>query len=289
MTIRHIVLSGGAYNGMCILGALEHLNTNKFYDINDIVTIYGTSAGALIGALLCLNIDWQILLNYVIDRPWDKVITFTPDMLFKMITAKGLLDNTFIKAILTKLLVAKNLSEDITLKQLYDLSKIKLAAFAIDVNTFEVVELSYESHPSMKLIDAMYITCSIPFIFQPSYLDNACLIDGGTICNYPVDRCIEYGASSDEILGIQLKAQKGKSSQIQKETNIFNFGYTIFHKLARIARTQPKNSIANCVLIPCESTNIRKALEIIKDREMRESYIKKGRECAQLFLSYKKS
>ena len=36
MTIRHIVLSGGAYNGMCILGALEHLNTNKFYDIRHI-------------------------------------------------------------------------------------------------------------------------------------------------------------------------------------------------------------------------------------------------------------
>ena len=36
MTIKNIVLSGGAYKGFYTIGALKYLSENNFYNINDI-------------------------------------------------------------------------------------------------------------------------------------------------------------------------------------------------------------------------------------------------------------
>ena len=59
MTIKNIVLSGGAYKGFYTIGALKYLSENNFYNINDIEKMYGTSVGSLLGALLCLKLNWK--------------------------------------------------------------------------------------------------------------------------------------------------------------------------------------------------------------------------------------
>ena len=60
MTINHIVIAGGAYNGIYIIGVFKKLIENKFFNIKQIKTIYATSVGGLIGTLLCLQEDWDI-------------------------------------------------------------------------------------------------------------------------------------------------------------------------------------------------------------------------------------
>ncbi len=72
--IKHIVISGGAASGVSMISILKNLNDNKFYDIKNIETIWGTSAGSLISILLALNIDWDSVYTYIIDRPWDKIL-----------------------------------------------------------------------------------------------------------------------------------------------------------------------------------------------------------------------
>ena len=52
MTIKHLVLSGGAYKGFYTIGALKYLNDNKFYNLENIETMYGTSVGGLVAAIL---------------------------------------------------------------------------------------------------------------------------------------------------------------------------------------------------------------------------------------------
>ena len=85
MTIKNIVMAGGAYNGLYIIGALKYLIENNFFDINNIETIYGTSVGGFIGILLCLKIEWSIILNYILERPWNRDLSFSADMMFNMI------------------------------------------------------------------------------------------------------------------------------------------------------------------------------------------------------------
>jgi len=287
MTIKHIVMAGGAYNGIYIIGALKHLIEKSFFDIANIKTIYGTSVGGFVGILLCLKIEWTTIIDYILERPWDRDLSFSADMMFNMIPKKGILDSSYMKIFFANLLKAKNLDEEITLKEFFEFSKIKLILFAVDVNTFKVIRISHESHPTLKLIEAVFITCSMPFVFQPTFLNNTYLVDGGVLCNYPLDHCIEDGAEKDEIMGIQFSLNKDTRKYIDESTNIVYYGYYMFDKLIGVARKPPNNKIKNEIIIPCDRINIPRAVEIVKEREMRNNYIKKGEECAKLFLTYR--
>ena len=55
--IKHLVISGGSYNGIKLYGALHELAKKQFYNINNIESIYCTSVGSLIGTMLSLKIE----------------------------------------------------------------------------------------------------------------------------------------------------------------------------------------------------------------------------------------
>jgi len=280
-------MCGGAYNGIYTIGALDHLIKKKFFDIENIETIYGISVGGFVGVLLCLKIDWNTIVEYIVERPWNKDLIFSADMMFNMISNKGILDSSYIDIFFKNLLNAKNLSVEITLSEFYEYSKIQLFLFATDVNTFEIIKISHISHPDLKLTDAIFITCSIPFIFQPTFLNNTYLVDGGVLCNYPLDYCIEDGADKEEILGIQFNMKKDITRRINQSTNIMYYSYYIFDKLIGVARKLPIITISNEVIIQCDPINIPTAVKIINNKDVRVRYIKKGVEYAELFMSYK--
>ncbi len=52
MTIKHLVISGGGPTLFRTLGALQHLQETTFWKIDEIESIYGTSAGAIVAVLL---------------------------------------------------------------------------------------------------------------------------------------------------------------------------------------------------------------------------------------------
>ena len=57
MTIKNLVISGGGPIMVQVLGAIQHLEKNNFVDLKNIETIYGTSAGAIVGILICLKYE----------------------------------------------------------------------------------------------------------------------------------------------------------------------------------------------------------------------------------------
>ena len=59
MTIKNLVLSGGAYKGFYTIGALKYLSKVDFYKIENIEKIYGTSVGSFISAVLCLKLNFD--------------------------------------------------------------------------------------------------------------------------------------------------------------------------------------------------------------------------------------
>ena len=95
--IKHIVLAAGAYKGLYILVALNYLSTIGYYNIDNIETIYGGAVGGLIGAVLCLKLDWSDVIKYIIERPWNKVVKFDSNIIFSMVTEKGLFDENAFK------------------------------------------------------------------------------------------------------------------------------------------------------------------------------------------------
>ena len=89
MTIKNIVLSGGAYKGFYTIGALQHLSGINFYNIDEIENIYGVSVGSLLGLLLCLKLDWKDVMAHIINRPWENLFNFSPEAIFDVLSKKG--------------------------------------------------------------------------------------------------------------------------------------------------------------------------------------------------------
>jgi predicted acylesterase/phospholipase RssA len=110
MTIKHLVLSGGGPTMIQGLGILQSLEENKFLNMNDIESIYGTSAGMIIATLICLKFDWETINDYVIKRPWQDVFKIQVQTIFDAYTNRGVYDVKIIETCLKPLFNAKDLS-----------------------------------------------------------------------------------------------------------------------------------------------------------------------------------
>ena len=204
MTIEHIIINGNGPFALTNYGVLEILEKNYFYNIKNIKTIYGTSSGSMLGLILCLKYDWDELNNFLIKRPWEKIFNIKIENLYDFIDKNGLLDREIFVNIFKPLLLGKDLNVDITLKEFYEYSKIELHLMTVDINTSNVINLSYKNYPDLLLIDAIHMSSCIPGVITPVFLDDMCLIDGGLFCNYPVNFCIkDQMCDKNTILGIK--------------------------------------------------------------------------------------
>ena len=203
MVIKHIVISGGGPTGLLSYGAAKHLAQQGFWSHDTIETIYGTSIGSLIGAMLCLKHEWSTLDDYIIKRPWEKVIADSLEV-FELFSCKGMAKLKLLDDIMRPLLESKDLLLTITLSEFYEYSRISLNVFTVDLNTFRKVQLSHATHPTLPLMDAIKMSCCMPMLFQPIVRDGCCYIDGGIMVNYPLRECLEdTRCRSDEVLGLR--------------------------------------------------------------------------------------
>lgn len=203
MVIKHIVISGGGPTGLLSYGAAKHLAQQGFWSHDTVETIYGTSIGSLIGAMLCLKHEWSTLDDYIIKRPWEKVIAESLEMFELFSSGKGMAKLKLIDDIMQPLLESKDLTLGVTLSEFYGHSRISLNVFTVDLNTFKKVQLSHATHPTLPLMDAIKMSCCMPIMFQPMVRDGCCYVDGGIMVNYPLRECLEdTRCSPDEVLGL---------------------------------------------------------------------------------------
>jgi hypothetical protein len=179
--IEHIVLSGCGPLIFKMIGIIQELEILKTFDIHNIKSIYATSAGSIIGVLLCLHYDWNIVTDYMIKRPWNDLYGIHYEQIFNIYHQCGIYDIQIIKKTLKPLLHDKNISMDITLQQFYDITFIDLHIFTTEINQFQITDLSHLTHPTLPLVTALYMSCNIPILFTPQYYDNKCFTD--TIIN----------------------------------------------------------------------------------------------------------
>ena len=323
MTIKHLVLCGGGPIGFKIIGALQVLHENNFWNIEEIESIYGTSIGSIIGAFLCLKYDWETLNKYIIERPWKDVFKVTAKQLFDSYNKKGLFDKRVVEIILKPLLKAKDLQLNITLKQLYEYSKIDLHIFTFDINKFATVELSHNTHPNLLLTEAITMSSALPGLFMPIIIDNCCYIDGGVMCNYPINECIRDHSDTKEILGFKIayisetKSEELNNKEInneysnetinsntsepniilcpneivKEESSLLEYIISLTINAANFIRESVKlEKIDNTVQVLSKENPL--GLDVIKktlyDSEIRRKYIEEGIEDGLRFIKNKK-
>jgi len=219
--IKHIVISGGGTVGFSYLGVLSQSHKMGWWNINDIKSIYATSAGTLCGLLIVLNLDWDIILEYFKSRPWELLFTLKGNIL-SYFYRKGILGKNVIDEMFEPFFRMKEYSQDITMKELYDDTGIDFHCFITDFTSFELLNVSHTTHPNWKLMDVIYASCCVPVLFEPFFKDNRSYVDGGFLCNYPSLYCVsEQIAHPNEILLLNMSLKT--SRDIHDGSNLFEF------------------------------------------------------------------
>ena len=277
--IRHIVLSGGGTAGLSFYGLLRESNKNGLWDIQNIQSIYGTSVGSIFGVMISLGFDWDTLDDYIIKRPWHQLYKVNIQSIFSAFQTKGLFDVKIVEETLSPLFKAKDLSIDITLRELFEFTKIDLHVFAINLGNFKDVDFSYKSHPDWRVVDAVYCSCSLPILLQPFICDNICYSDGGFVNNYPISNCIHNGADPDEILGICRSKITGNANNdiLPQNSNLFDYIILIFLKtIEKVLNNGPEIYITHEYFIHCPPLSVTDIYNTASSMEERIRLIQVG-------------
>lgn len=289
MTIKHLVISGGGPTLVQALGAIQYVEQEKFINLSEIETIYGTSAGAILGTLICLKFDWETINDYIIKRPWHEVFPINVQKIFDAYTKKGIFDIKTVEKIFKPLFSAKDLSLDINLQDFYNYSKIELHFFAFDINDFKLDDISYKTHPNISVITALQMTCSLPVLVAPVCIDNKCYIDGGIVCNYPLNKCLELH-NEDEILGIKNQYDKSDNNRVDLDSTMLDFLMSFVFKMIQNMDTGDKQTIIkNEIICKADFLSIDYLKTALYSMDVRRELFNSGTEFAKEFMNVKKN
>lgn len=221
---KNLVLSGGSTRGICHVGAVQKLIDSELIDIKQLKSITGASAGALYGCFLVLGFNneeiWQFL--QLIDT--KKLIK--PDI-FMFLKNCGIESGQIIYNLMEDILTKKTGIENITFKQLYNITKIQFTIVGSCLTTKEVVYYDHIKSPNFIVSIAIRISISMPGFFSPVIIDNKKYIDGAILNNYPMNL---YKDKLDDTIGILLCTDYNTDYKYPEEffmavVNLFMYHY----------------------------------------------------------------
>ena len=229
--IRHIVCSGGGVTGFSFYGMLKACHSRNLWKFDDIETIYGTSVGSIFSVILALKYDWKTIDDYLIKRPWQNVFKFDLYSIMDSLQKMGIFGIKTIEDIFSPLFLGKDIPINVTMIEFYNITNIEIHIFTTNVTTFELVDISYKTHPDWRLIDAVYSSCSIPIIFSPLIKESNYYCDGGLLLNYPLDKCIKNGANPEEVMGLCSDLNTATEDALNEKSSLLDYVIVILKKV----------------------------------------------------------
>ena len=282
--IRHIVLSGGGGTGFAYYGALRESHNDGFWNIDDIQTMHGVSCGSIFVFLVAMikHIPWKDFDDYLIKRPWEAVYGFTPDKIIGAYNNVGICGRESTERMLEPILSATDLSLNVTMQEFYDFIGIEMHFYATNLNTYKLVDISHKTHPTLPLVDAIYSSSALPLLFRPNLIDGEVYIDGGLLCNFPLQQCIDTVENPDEIFGINkiglvngIPIAEDATKKTTEYTNIVDYLLDIIAKTAKQLIVEPTDC-KYTLEIKDTITSVWEVYETIKTRESRAAKIQYG-------------
>ena len=306
--IKHLVLSGGGPIGLVEYGALKYLTANNIIDFANIQSIYTTSIGSIIAFIYILNFDWTWIDDFFIKRPWEKLINFSYGAYLNIFYDKGIVNKKIIINALKPLFLAKEIPLTITLLEFYNLTSIEFNMYTCNLSSFKKEKLNHINTPNLELIDALYMSSSVPVMFVPLYINNCYYLDGGIFINCPINECIfEKKCCYDEILCFTNDKRQpidisnnfykennynydSSNYQLNQDANFFEYLIyiikTLFNKLAMIENENLiiiKNSINVCLTE--QLVDLKYWSYVFKTESERNYLIKLGEKQGEQFVN----
>jgi predicted patatin/cPLA2 family phospholipase len=249
MTIKHLALAGGGISGLAGIGAIHHLFDSNILKIEEIKSIYGTSVGSIMGLFICfykLGISIENIKDYIIQRPFHETYKISMNQIIQIYEKKGIYDKNAAIILFKPFFQTIDLSTEITMKELYELTSIELYFYTVEINNYVLKELSYINTPDLSVIEAIYMSSTLPLIMCPLIRNNECFVDGGFLCNYPIQECLKNESLKNESLKNEsLKNESLKNENVEKEILGINYNYFTLQKIINVTE---KTSVIDYII-----------------------------------------
>ena len=187
--MEYLVIGPGAMGGFSMLGYLKTIEPS----LVNIKEYSGASAGAILILFLALGFDIDQIVQKLADLEGNKLAKLN---LKCFMNKYGLVDLKPIREKFVELF-----ESDLTFLDIE--KKIYISAFC--VNTSKTVYFSKDTHPDMKVIDALCMSIAIPFIFSSYRYDGMVYVDGGTLETLPTTPFLDK--RPDKVLCIRMKME----------------------------------------------------------------------------------
>ena len=188
--MKYLVLAPASMGIYSLIGALKARESN----LVDVKEISGSSAGSIIALFLAVGMSVDEILKISLSLDVSQLMKIRITSFYSKF---GFVDITPIRKKLVEIC-----GRDPTFNEL-DM-KIYISAFCL--NTSETVYFSKDTHPDMKVIDAVCMSMAVPVIFACGTYGGYTYIDGGTMEQYPLAPFLDK--KPHEITCIKIKLNK---------------------------------------------------------------------------------
>lgn len=288
MTIKHLVISGGGPIMFQIISAIQELERKEYLNMKNIESIYGTSAGAIVAVMISLNFDWETINDYIIKRPWQDVFPIKVQNILDTYTKKGIFDIKNIEKCFKPLFDTKDIPLNITMKDFFTLTNIDIHMYSFEINEYKVKDISHETFPDLPILTAIQMTCALPILVRPVFIDEKCFIDGGVGCNYPIYFCVNSGKINDEILGFKNNYGDENSSKIVENSTLLDYLLNFLFKTFDFIRDNNNINIQvtmkNEIIFDTTHMSLNELKNSLTKIEVRRELFEKGKQTAYNFL-----
>ena len=244
MTIKHIVITGGDHIGLSSLGILTESYKKKQWQFENIESVWGTSSGSMIAVMLCLKMDFETINKYTLERPWS-FLSITTEKLINLIGKKGLFGMEEYCEFYRPLFLSCDLNLNVTMKELYDYSKIELNMLATELNDFKTITINHKTFPDLKVVEGIMMSSAIPLLIKPVKYNEKYYFDGAIFVNFPIVICHEEKKCEyEEILGIRrLKEFTIDHSNTNSINNLIDYIFIFIVKILVYCHKSPDTSM----------------------------------------------
>jgi NTE family protein len=168
--MKYLVLGPASMGIFTLIGALKARETA----LAGVQEISGASAGAILALFLAMGMSVDEILEKSISL---NIPNFVKIRIGSFFNKFGFVDMGPIRKKLVDICGSDPTFEELDMK-------IYVSAYCL--NTSETVYFSKDTHPHMKVIDAVCMSMAVPFIFACGNYDGRTYVDGGTKEDYPL-------------------------------------------------------------------------------------------------------
>ena len=188
--MKYLVIGPGGMGIFTLVGYLKRIE-NQLVDVKE---ISGSSAGAILALFLALGMSVDEILETSLSL---NIPNFVKIRIGSFFNKFGFVDMGPIRKKFVEICGSDPTFEEIDMK-------LYIAAFCM--NTSETVYFSKDTHPDMKVIDAVCMSMAIPLIFACGKYEGKTYVDGGTQEIYPLSPFLDK--KPYEITCVKLKMDK---------------------------------------------------------------------------------